>query len=758
MPDSRSIPLSELHAQAPFLRRLARALVKDEQGAEDLVQETWVAALERSPGPAETVRGWLARLARNRARSDRRGDQRRRVREARAAGHGASGRAASKRETDVAERVLTAVLSLDEPYRGAVLARYYQDLTPTEIAERAGKPVKTIETRLRRARQELRRRLDGDFGGREIWGLAIAGLAGMHEPARMSVTVAVAAAVAGVCGLAALGWHWTGAKDVGEEGVARVLSAATVDLERKPSQLVPVTGASDWVVPSRTELATDDSAGVDNTSALALDLVPIPGQVAGQIEGTSLLEPWVAAVATDRWSRRIVVASPCRTDGSFVLLIPEDWPTTMDIVAVAQNLAPVARHIDVPRTGRNDVTLELVDPDAVAAGIAADRDSIPMVHAEVTLKRERLRNLFEVGPYRLTQRGAFERAEVRVVTDEYGRFEVSGLSVGRHRALVTPALDARASKAIHLVDETSGRRVELPDARLMLGIEVEELIFEVSGRDGPIDGVQVMHGPRRALGYAKKRFDQEEIERESRIHVTSLPADGRVRVFFDRRAKHALIVARMGYESVTIDPGKAQAGGDGFVHVTLERSLDLPTLLVVVNTLTGKAPDMLSIDLFPRPVERGPWRPPIQRVVPFGGAPFVMEDVPSDTYDVEIRPTEPGVFLGVKTTVTVTPGGANRLEVSLERGGSVRLIPTSDAGRSDGMRLLLTSDEGGTLLLWPRVTTELWSGEAVPFEPEVPAGRYDGVIDRDGVELWKGAIRVRSGEPTNLEVSLGGDE
>jgi len=66
--------------------------------------------------------------------------------------------------------VADAVHALDEPYRSAIVHRYYDDRTPTEIAERLGVPVRTVETRLRRGLERLRARMDALHGGdRRKW-------------------------------------------------------------------------------------------------------------------------------------------------------------------------------------------------------------------------------------------------------------------------------------------------------------------------------------------------------------------------------------------------------------------------------------------------------------------------------------------------------------------------------------------------------------------------------------------------------------
>jgi RNA polymerase sigma factor (sigma-70 family) len=156
----------ELDAVA--LRRPARGLLLDADDAGDAVQEAWLAALRRDPR-AEPSQGWLAGAVKRIALGRRRDEARRRARETLAAR-----REPQRAAEDVPERIevlralLAALERLDEPYRGAVVMRYLDDLPPREIARRTGVPVDTARTHVRRGLERLRAELDGPRGpGRE---------------------------------------------------------------------------------------------------------------------------------------------------------------------------------------------------------------------------------------------------------------------------------------------------------------------------------------------------------------------------------------------------------------------------------------------------------------------------------------------------------------------------------------------------------------------------------------------------------------
>jgi len=160
---------------AGFLRRLAQSLLHDSHAAEDVVQDTFLAALRSAPPETAHPGRWLARVARNLALTARRARVRRDRRERAAS---AAGRTPPVDEAvarlEVQRRVVDAVLALEEPYRSAVIHRYFYARSLKECARALDVPLATVRTRLARALEQLRGRLDREHGGdRRAWALAL---------------------------------------------------------------------------------------------------------------------------------------------------------------------------------------------------------------------------------------------------------------------------------------------------------------------------------------------------------------------------------------------------------------------------------------------------------------------------------------------------------------------------------------------------------------------------------------------------------
>lgn len=190
---------------AGFIRSLARTLVADDATADDVVQQTYLAALENPPRHASNLRSWLGKVARNFAFRARRTETRVKRREEHAPPREP---APSPEEVaarlEVQRQVVEAVMALDEPYRSTVVLRYFDDCPPEEIARRMGVPKETVRTRLRRAAARMRDRLDDAHGGdRKAWVVVLLPLAGLgtrEASAAAAVSTKAAAGRAAITG------------------------------------------------------------------------------------------------------------------------------------------------------------------------------------------------------------------------------------------------------------------------------------------------------------------------------------------------------------------------------------------------------------------------------------------------------------------------------------------------------------------------------------------------------------------------------
>ena len=205
-----------LLAETSWLRGLARELTHDPSTAEDLVQETMLAALE-APAPTRAkLRTWLEAVARRLSAGLYRSDDRRRAREQQVARADVVPSAADMLDQFSLHRaVVEAVMQVTEPSRTAVLMRFWHGLPPRAIAHRLTIPVETVRTRIKRGLAQIRSRLDQDYGGRGGWAVSLLSLPIAGTPAAVTGIVisglvmkkypAVAAAVL-VCCTGALWW------------------------------------------------------------------------------------------------------------------------------------------------------------------------------------------------------------------------------------------------------------------------------------------------------------------------------------------------------------------------------------------------------------------------------------------------------------------------------------------------------------------------------------------------------------------------
>ena len=182
MDDRHAIRLSELTDHTDWVRRLARGIVADAHGAEDVAQDACMAWLRGTPSADRPLRPWLAAVTRNLARYRRRSDRNRDARQtsyARASSETAAPADDVVEQVEMTQVVIAELLRLPEPLRETVALRYLNDLPSPEIARRTGVPEGTVRWRLKRGLDELRSRLDGRFDGdRRSWLAVLAPMCG----------------------------------------------------------------------------------------------------------------------------------------------------------------------------------------------------------------------------------------------------------------------------------------------------------------------------------------------------------------------------------------------------------------------------------------------------------------------------------------------------------------------------------------------------------------------------------------------------
>lgn len=256
----------QLLRDAGFVHRLAAALLRDAELAQDVAQDALLAALQHRGALPASPRGWLAAVTRRLAARARRQQAIRRRHEQQLARpeHGCDERLTQQRLL-LHRQLCEAVLSLPEPYRTTVTLRHLDGMTPRAIGRQLSRDVALVRQHLHRGLAMLRQRLERDFGDRDGWTAAFAacglGLGGATLTSTLMPVLAMKKLVAAAVLFLAVGSWWL-LHDRGDPApppvadAAAVAAAARLRLAEKP----PPTATADTTWPvqeTRTELRFD---------------------------------------------------------------------------------------------------------------------------------------------------------------------------------------------------------------------------------------------------------------------------------------------------------------------------------------------------------------------------------------------------------------------------------------------------------------------------------------------------------------------
>lgn len=278
--------LNDLLAHSAWVKRLARALVRDQSLADDVAQLAWMEALRHPPTHRKNLKGWLSFVVRNAARKIGRSERSRSRRERWVAKEEAEREEFLALEKDVLrDRIAKSVHELEEPYRTVLLLRFFEELSPEEIAQRLQIPVKTVYTRISRALDRVSAHLTNRYGDPKSWIRVLVPFAGLRPGASSVKWKMFGVAAAGVLVLTIPGWILFRNAPAQETAASPVVSAEPIRfaqdeaLVREPQS---VTLPEEYVEFPEIEAIPENPPILDetpsSTEASAPDSAPKPAQ------------------------------------------------------------------------------------------------------------------------------------------------------------------------------------------------------------------------------------------------------------------------------------------------------------------------------------------------------------------------------------------------------------------------------------------------------------------------------------------------
>ncbi|MFY9341133.1 MAG: sigma-70 family RNA polymerase sigma factor [Planctomycetota bacterium] len=270
------------------LYRIGFHLLGDRHAAEDLVQQTFVVAIEQAKTfeRSRRVLPWLCGILTNRALHLRR---QARQRAAAAVADAVADPVAEAAAREVQERVASTVRSLPEPYRQVLLMHLVHELAPKEVAEALARPDATVRTQLARGLELLRKALPIGFAGMAAGCVpAPVGLATVRA-AVLAHAGAAGAGMAATAGLAVVAFS-------GVTAMKKVVAAVVV--------LLAVVGSWPWWGGAAPAPAIPDAGVKAATSAVpqtgampspAASPTPSPGD-ADRVAAPASVDPRTAAL------------------------------------------------------------------------------------------------------------------------------------------------------------------------------------------------------------------------------------------------------------------------------------------------------------------------------------------------------------------------------------------------------------------------------------------------------------------------------
>ncbi len=503
---------AELLAHVDWVRALAHRLVGDPNLAEDLAQETWLAARRGPPPRGSSARAWLHRILRNRMLQDARTSQRRSQRERAAARPEALPSTAELVERAACQRALVGhVLALDEPLRDAILLHYFEKLTAAQIAKRLVLPPKTVHSRLARGHAKLRERLERRHGDAS-WSLALAPiLAGREVSAALPTSLVSSAATLivntqaklALLSIALLAGGFSLYRVVDSKADASpARPAADAPLERATSEVVAARSAPESGPAREAALERSNAAAADAQAAGAAAEGSASYRVRGRVvdvEGRP-----IAGAAIARQLQLDVPVATSAPDGSFAVEVSRADQKLAHLISDSACLwltepGWFCLQRACVRESAADEEHVIVGTRAIAfEGSVVGRDALPIEGAELELLGGG--TTFHGFPYALDRSS---QVTVRTRTDAAGHFAVDRFPAAPG-LLVEVSAPGFESRVISLDGQLAPYVFELTSEREGAGTWIEGVVLAADGAPAP--GAAVRLGDHMTLTDDRGRF------------------------------------------------------------------------------------------------------------------------------------------------------------------------------------------------------------------------------------------------------------
>jgi RNA polymerase sigma-70 factor (ECF subfamily) len=577
----------QLLQQGRALFAIARAVLRDVDGAEDAVQDALMTALRRTGGQHD---GWLTRIVQNFARRRLRDLVRRRQRHAGLpTPEPAPATDAVAAQIETHRLVAVAMQQVGEPYRSTLVLRFWHDLPPRAIARRLGIPVATVKSRLQRGLGELRQRLDATSGDRRQWIVALAPFAvpavGATAVAGTNLTFAALLPLAlttmktllllfGI-GIGLLLWPWLTARPGApvrpdEPATTRIVATSPSDEQQQRDQAHTNAGSA---------------APLPRESADAPPRCTVVGRILGD-DGLPIANAQLRLAHREPRSLIAEVTAPTADDGTFAVDAPRHQDRLPFSFALAAAPGWAVREVQLyhgdastVRDGRVDLGTLTLERGVAVAGRIVEADGAPL--------RQRAR-LLVVDPARQGSWSLMDGGRTVGHAESGGEFALAErLAAGRTGKLVLVAVGASGLGWLDL--EFAAGQTTLPRQTLSL-LAGDAVRLRIVGEDGqPIAGATVQTTPHfLPIGLAPMWRDSHQAyvartpENLALLHRVS-DTDGTVRFaalprIDDARIREAnrehrpsgmlVTVEREGFVTNSLD---VLPGHDGEVVVTLLR-------------------------------------------------------------------------------------------------------------------------------------------------------------------------------------------